>query len=258
MRKYLIAGNWKMNQNMAQTSAYFAELGQHLSAVPSGVKVLLCTPYTSLSVAVEGAKSVTGLSIGAQNVHEKDTGAYTGEISAAMLKELGIGYAIIGHSERRQYYNESDESVNAKTIKSLETGLTPVVCVGELLEERKAGKQFDVVKAQLHGALANIKADDVSKIVIAYEPVWAIGTGETATPEQAQDIHAFIRSELKAAYGEKIATEVYILYGGSMNPKNAAELLSCADVDGGLIGGASLKPADFYSIIKDAETLTKS
>jgi len=252
MRTYLIAGNWKMNQNIGETAAFFSALAEEINEVPQGVNVLICPTYTSLFAAVEGAKKIRGLHIGAQNLHFENSGAYTGEINADMIKETGATYVIIGHSERRQYFNETDETVNKKTKKALEKGLAPVVCIGEHLSERKAGKHFDVVKEQLIGGFEGISASDATGVVIAYEPVWAIGTGETASPEQAQEIHAFIRAELTLLYGSEVAESMLILYGGSMNPKNAEELLNCKDVDGGLIGGASLKADSFSAMIKTA------
>lgn len=252
MRNYLIAGNWKMNQSVAETEAFFSALAQEIKETPAGVELLICPTFTSLYAAVEGAKKIKGFNIGAQNMHFEDSGAYTGEINAEMIKQTGATYVIIGHSERRQYFNETDETVNKKTKKALQKGLVPVVCIGEHLSERKAGKHFDVVKEQLVGGFEGISASDATGVVIAYEPVWAIGTGETASPEQAQEIHAFIRQELTALYGADTAEAIQILYGGSMNPKNAEELLNCKDVDGGLIGGASLKADSFSAMIKTA------
>jgi triosephosphate isomerase len=252
MRTFLIAGNWKMNQNAAETKAYFKELSGHLSSAPDGVEVLICPVFTSLSAAIESSSGISGLHIGAQNLHFEDKGAFTGEVTASMIKETGATHVIIGHSERRQYFNETDETVNKKTVKALAAGLVPLVCVGELLNERKEGRHFDVVRKQVKEALKGISGIDAGRVVIAYEPVWAIGTGETASPEQAQEIHAFIRQELKKMYGAAEAGGIRILYGGSMNDANAQELLSMEDVDGGLIGGASLKPESFAKIIRFA------
>lgn len=255
MRPFLIAGNWKMNQTVAETASYFSELSSKLSEAPRGVHLLLCPTYTSLFEAVKGAEKIKGLAIGAQNMHYEDGGAFTGEITADMVKDTGASYVILGHSERREYYNETDETVNKKTHKALEAGLTPVVCVGEVLDERKADTHFDVVKKQVHAAVEGISAGHADKLVIAYEPVWAIGTGETASPEQAQEMHAFIRKELSQAFSSEVADKILILYGGSMKPANAEELLSCDDVDGGLIGGASLKPDSYFQIIEAAGKL---
>ncbi len=258
MRPFLIAGNWKMHQNAEETKSYFNTLSKEIKAAPEGVEMLLCPVYTSLKPAVDAASPVKGLHIGAQNMHYEDKGAFTGEITAAMIRETGAGYVIIGHSERRQYFNETDETVNKKTQKALQAGLVPVVCVGELLDERKKGVHENIVKDQVEAALKGISADAAGKIVIAYEPVWAIGTGETASPEQAQDMHAVIRKKVAGLYNGKIAGGMQILYGGSMNPGNAAELLGCEDVDGGLIGGASLKPDSFLEIVRAAEAQYKS
>jgi triosephosphate isomerase len=199
---------------------------------------------------------VQGVQVGAQNVHYEDNGAYTGEISTSMLKEVGCHYVIIGHSERREYFGETDEIVNKKVTKALAGGLSPILCVGEVLPERKANKQNEVVKTQLIKNLESVSAEALKKVVIAYEPVWAIGTGETASPEQAQEMHSFIRSVLMELYNDDVAQKVRILYGGSMKPDNAEELLSQNDVDGGLIGGASLKADSFYAIVEIANKLT--
>ncbi|MCH8567742.1 MAG: triose-phosphate isomerase [Balneolales bacterium] len=252
MRNLLIAGNWKMNQNNAETKAYFEGLSEIISEAPAGVELLLCPVYTSLAVAVETASSITGMHIGAQNLHFEDKGAYTGEITASMLSEIGVSHVLIGHSERRQYFNETDGTVNLKTKKALDANLVPVVCVGELLDERKSDTHFSVVKKQVTEGLKDVSLSNASKVVIAYEPVWAIGTGETASPDQAQEMHKFIRTELSKLYNEETADKIRILYGGSMNTGNAAELLSCSDVDGGLIGGASLKPESYAEIIDAA------
>ena len=255
MRNFLIAGNWKMNQNISDTKAFFTALSQKMTQTPTGVDVLICPTYTSLYTATETATPINGMNIGAQNLHFEDSGAFTGEITAEMIKQTGATYVIIGHSERRQYFNETDETVNKKTVKALASGLVPVVCVGELLGERKENKQFEVTKTQLSGAFKGISADDAAKVVVAYEPVWAIGTGETASPEQAQEMHAFIRKEIAALYNQQTADSIQILYGGSMKPENAEELLGCTDVDGGLIGGASLKPDSFFAMIDIAGNL---
>ncbi len=237
-RPYLIAGNWKMNQGPAQTEAFF---GAFSAPSHPEVEALLCVPFVSLQQALAKAGACR---IGAQNLHFEENGAYTGEISASMLQEMGVTHVIVGHSERRQYFGETDAIVLRKVKKALEHGLTPILCVGEVLAERKAGAQERVVGAQVDAVFGALSAAERMATVIAYEPVWAIGTGETATPEQAQAMHAFIRSRVPA--------EVRILYGGSMNAANAEALLSQPDVDGGLIGGASLKPDTFRSIVDTA------
>eukprot|EP01136_Pigoraptor_vietnamica_P024585 Opistho-1_new@77762 len=209
---------------------------------------VICPPYIHLnSLSQLGAGVVK---IGAQNCHQNESGAYTGEISAQMIKSTGSEYVIIGHSERRQYFAETDALLADKTVIALQHHLTPLFCIGETLDERNNGSYYKVLKTQLENGLFNLTADDFSKVVIAYEPVWAIGTGLTASPEQAQDIHAFIRAEIEAKYGFNVADETTILYGGSCNPKNAAELFAQKDIDGGLIGGASLKSRDFVDIVK--------
>jgi triosephosphate isomerase len=250
-RNYLIAGNWKMNSGSGKTAPFFNELSKMAGNVPGQVEMLICPPFVSLSEAAEAAKSIPGMHIGAQNLHFENDGAYTGEISAAMLKDAGCSHVIIGHSERREYFGETDQIIGKKIMKALENGLTPVVCVGEVLDQRKSGDHFRVVETQTRGALAGMGKADIEKIVIAYEPVWAIGTGETASPEQAQEMHAFIRKVLVEISGMDVASGIRILYGGSMKPDNAAELLGQTDVDGGLIGGASLK-ADSYAAIVQA------
>ncbi len=242
----LIAGNWKMNTTLDTARALAKDV---VAAVgdPGAVQVALCPPFVCLD-AVFNVLRGSDLKLGAQNSHHVDDGAYTGEISAPMLRSVGCDYVILGHSERRQYFGETDEGVNSKVRQALSHGLIPIVCVGEVLEERRAGHEQAVVKAQVEKALEGVTLADASHLVIAYEPVWAIGTGETATPEQAQEMHAFIRSLLKQQYGE-LAPDIHLLYGGSMKPDNAADLLSQPDVDGGLIGGASLKADAFAAIV---------
>jgi triosephosphate isomerase len=257
MRKFLIAGNWKMNHTPQMARSFFMDLSALTSTVGSAVDVLLCVPFISIESALDGARKVQGVHIGAQNLHFENDGAYTGEISASMLKEVGLRYVIIGHSERREYFGETDEIVNKKVKKALEAGLNPILCVGEVLAERKAGKQNDVVRTQLTGALKGIGGSAFNSLVIAYEPVWAIGTGETASPEQAQEMHAFIRNVVQELYSESDAQRVRILYGGSMKPDNAGELLGQPDVDGGLIGGGSLKAESFHSIVEIANERRK-
>lgn len=251
-RKAVIAGNWKMNNNRPQTKALIAELLAGLKT--SAVDVIVGVPFTNLETALQAAAG-TPVKVSAQNVHFAESGAYTGEISAAQLKELGVPYAIIGHSERRQYFGETDQTVNLRTKAALSAGIIPIVCVGEYLQERQDDITGEVLSRQLKLGLKGLTADEVAGLIIAYEPVWAIGTGETATAEQAQEACKLIRDVIVGLHGKATADSVVIQYGGSMNAKNARELLSKPDVDGGLIGGASLKSADFLSIINDANDL---
>jgi len=248
LRKAIIAGNWKMNKTRPQA----IELINQLKGITaSGCEVVVCVPYTNLATAVDSVKG-TAIKVGAQNVHYEEKGAFTGEISAEMLKETGVEYVIIGHSERRQYFGETDETVNKRTKAALKAGLIPIMCVGELLEEREADITAEVVSRQIKLNMAGFTADEVKKTVIAYEPVWAIGTGKTATAAQAGEACGLIRNVIAQLHGKDVANAVTIQYGGSMNAKNAAELLAQEDVDGGLIGGASLIAADFEVIIKSA------
>lgn len=255
MRKLLIAGNWKMNHAVAATVDFCRDL-RSLGLEGQRAEVLLFPPFTSIAAMVSLLQG-TPVHVGGQNLHQESKGAYTGEISALMLKEAGCSHVLIGHSERRQYFYESDAGVNAKTRKALEYGLTPVICIGETLEEREKGVTNAVIKTQLSGALEGFAPDAVRKTVIAYEPVWAIGTGLTATPEQAQEVHRYIRKLLADTTGADCAELLRILYGGSAKPDNAEELLSETDIDGLLIGGASLKADDFYRIIEIADTINK-
>jgi triosephosphate isomerase len=248
-RKYLIAGNWKMYKTTAEAKALVEEIVQ-LAGKQTDVGVAVCPPYTSLA-AVSPILENSNVALGAQNLHPKAEGAYTGEISAQMLRDLYVSYVIIGHSERRQYFAETDASVNEKTHAALAASLKPIVCVGETIQEREAGRTLDVVGTQMRDGLKGLTADAADALVIAYEPVWAIGTGKTATPAMAQEVHAAIRKMLVAQLGEA-GNKVRILYGGSMKPENAAELLEQPDIDGGLIGGASLKAKSFYQIIEAA------
>jgi triosephosphate isomerase len=249
MRKKIVAGNWKMNLDYANGISLFSEIVNMVRDEKKGDQIaIICSPYIHLnSLAKLGGDVVK---IGAQNCHQNDSGAFTGEISAGMIKSVGCEYVIIGHSERRQYFAESNELLAAKTVKVLENGLSPIFCIGETLEERENGTYFDVLKTQLEQGVFGLSAADFAKVVIAYEPVWAIGTGLTASSDQAQEVHAFIRKEIAAKYSNDIAEDTTILYGGSCNPKNAAELFAQADIDGGLIGGASLKSRDFVDIVK--------
>ncbi len=250
MRKPIIAGNWKMNK----TAAECRELVTALAPKIEGAKcdVVICVPFTDVALAAELVKG-TDIAVGAQNIAWADSGAFTGEISAAMLKEAGATYVIIGHSERRQYFGETDKSVNARLVQALKNGFTPIVCVGELLAERESGETEKVCRTQVVGAFDGISAADAAKVVIAYEPVWAIGTGKTATDEQANETIGYIRSVVKELYGAAVADGMRIQYGGSMNAKNVAGLMAQPEIDGGLIGGASLKPDDFAIIVNTAK-----
>ena len=250
MKQKLIAGNWKMNGSLTANEALLGEIQHGLAQAFNGRKaqVAVCVPAAYLS-QVQQITQGSGIELGSQDVSAQEQGAYTGEISCAMLKDFGVRYAIVGHSERRQYHAETDALVAAKAQRALAAGITPIVCVGETLAEREAGKTEEVVKRQL-AAVIHANGHCISEIVVAYEPVWAIGTGKTATPEQAQAVHAVLRAQLKAA--TEHSDRVQILYGGSMNAANAAELLAQADIDGGLIGGAALKSADFLTIIAAA------
>ena len=245
MGKYIIAGNWKMNKLPSETYDFVKEVAEATKG--ASCEVVCCTPYACLAPAVEAAKG-THVKIGAENLHFEDKGAFTGEVSADMLVDLGVQYVIIGHSERRAYNNETDETVNKKIIKALEKGLIPIVCVGESLEEREAGITMDLISIQIKKAFANISAADAAKVVVAYEPIWAIGTGKTATDDQAEEVCGGIREILASLYDDTTAAAITIQYGGSMNAGNCAGLLAKPNIDGGLIGGASLKSADFAVI----------
>ncbi|MCQ2426655.1 MAG: triose-phosphate isomerase [Lachnospiraceae bacterium] len=249
-RKAVIAGNWKMNMTPSQAKTLIEEL-KPLVAGKNGCEVIVCVPFVDLTTAVEAVKG-SDIKVGAQNVHFADKGAYTGEISAAMLKEVGAEYVVIGHSERRQYFGETDVTVNQRVTAAVRAGLKPILCVGELLEQRDQGITAEIVSLQTKIALSGITAEEMKQIIIAYEPVWAIGTGRTATAEQAEEVCAVIRDVLKGLYGEEIAEAVTVQYGGSMKPGNAAELLAKTNVDGGLIGGASLVAKDFAAIVDAA------
>ena len=249
-RKTIIAGNWKMNKTLSETRAFAEEL-KPLLGKPKWCEVVLCVPYVNIQTAVRLFKECR-VAIGAENCHYESHGAYTGEVSCEMLKEMGVKYVIIGHSERRQYYNETDFTVNKKVHAALEAGLYPIVCVGESLEQRELGVTMDLISYQVKAALAGVPADKMRHVVIAYEPIWAIGTGKTATAEQANEVCEAIRAVIRKLYGARVARSVTIQYGGSMNAKNAQELLAQPDVDGGLIGGASLKAPDFVQIINAA------
>jgi triosephosphate isomerase len=251
MRKKIVAGNWKMNKSLAEAEALTKELIAATRQVDSKVTIVLCTPYTYL-LPVKAMLAGTGLAVGAQNCSEHESGAYTGEISAPMLQSMGIPYVIIGHSERRQYFGENGQLLAKKVDRALAAGITPIFCCGEPLAVRESGEHETLVKQQVGESLFHLPADKLERIVIAYEPVWAIGTGKTATSAQAQEMHAVIRKHLGGKYGASVAERIPILYGGSVKPENAQELFGCPDVDGGLVGGASLKSSDFNGIIRGA------
>ena len=247
MSRKIVAGNWKMNKSMTEAQALVQELNGMAGAWPSDVKVIISPPTLYLTqIAVNTGDN---LHVAAQNCHAEKSGAYTGEVSAVQLKSSGVNFCILGHSERRQYFGETDESVNAKVKSCLAEGITPIVCIGELLEEREAGREFSVVETQLKGGLEGLSSEEIEKCIVAYEPVWAIGTGKTASSDQAQEIHAFIRTKLSEISSQEVADTVSILYGGSCKPANAKEIFSKPDVDGGLIGGASLNASDFNALI---------
>ncbi len=246
MRTPLIAGNWKMNTDSESAAALASGIAARAGEV-SAAELLVCPPSIFLT-GVRDAIGGAAVGLGAQNMYHEPKGAFTGEISAAMLTSIGATYVILGHSERRHVFGETDEEVNKKTVAALGAELKPIVCVGELLEEREAGRTAEVIRSQFEGSLAGISADDMANVVIAYEPVWAIGTGKVATPEQAEEVHADLRKQLVDRYNAELAESVRILYGGSVKPDNAAELLSQANIDGALIGGASLKADDFLAI----------
>jgi triosephosphate isomerase len=245
MRKKIIAGNWKMNKTPSQTAELINRLKDKVNSTV--VDVVFCVPYVDLSVAMDALKD-TNIAVGAQNMHCLDSGAYTGEISAPMLAEIGVKYVIIGHSERRQYFADTNEKVNLKTKQALKYNLVPIVCVGESLDQRKQGITIDFVRLQVRIAFLDITAEQAKKVIIAYEPIWAIGTGETATSEQAEEVCAAIRRIIFEIYDQTVADEIRIQYGGSVNGENASELFRMKNIDGGLVGGASLKP-EFEKIV---------
>lgn len=249
-RKTIIAGNWKMNMLASQVKPFADDL-KNFAPKAKWCETLVCVPYVMIPAALKAFKN-TRVIVGAENLNENEKGAYTGEVSANMLADLGVKYVIIGHSERRQYYGETDISVNKKVHAALNAGINPIICVGESLEQRELDITIELITLQVKTALAGVPADKMRRIVIAYEPIWAIGTGKTATAEQANEVCAAIRGVIRKLYGARIARAVTIQYGGSMNEKNAAELLSQPDIDGGLIGGASLVPEKFAAIIDAA------
>lgn len=253
MRRVIIAGNWKMNKNISESLELANSIKRSVYDIQE-IEIVLCPPFTSLSDVKEVIMD-TNIRLGAQDVYWEKEGAFTGEVSAGMLKNIGCAYCVIGHSERRQFFHETNEAVNKKARALLREGIRPIVCVGEKLEERKAGNAFAVVKDHVVNSLAGITRDEMLNTVIAYEPVWAIGTGVNATKDQAEEVHKYIRDLLKNMYGEEIANSVRIQYGGSVKPENIKELISEPDVDGALVGGASLKADSFTQIIKNCLTL---
>lgn len=252
-RRYFIAGNWKMNKTSSEAAALAKGVVEAVGKVES-VDIAVCPTFTSLESASRELAGST-VKLGAQNMYFEKSGAFTGEISADMLKELGCTYVILGHSERREYFKECDCLINKKVKAALEAGIKPILCVGETLGQREAGQTINVVSAQTKGGLESLTSEQAANVVIAYEPVWAIGTGKTATPEMAQEVHAEIRKVLAGMFGDETAEGMQILYGGSMKPENADQLLAQKDIDGGLIGGAALKADSFAALVKSAEKL---
>ena len=251
MRKKIVAGNWKMNLDYEEGLSLFSEVINMVHDEITGKQhVVVCSPFIHLHSLAQMAKGYTKVSLGAQNAHQAESGAYTGETSAKMIHSTGAEYVILGHSERRQYFGETNELLAKKTDTALKNSLKPIFCIGETLQEREANQHFDVIKTQLAEGVFHLDATQFALLVLAYEPVWAIGTGVTASSAQAQEIHVFIRKEIAAKYGQQVADNTTILYGGSCNPKNAGDLFAQPDIDGGLIGGASLKSRDFVDIAK--------
>ncbi len=251
MRRKIIAGNWKMFNNLSETVKLIEELKAKINNEALNCDVIVCPPYTSLETADRSIKG-SAIKLGAQNMYFEENGAFTGEVSASMLKSTGCEFVILGHSERRTIFKESDELINKKIKKALASGLKPIFCIGETLQEREEGITEKVVKTQVVNGLKDISAEEMGKIIIAYEPVWAIGTGKTATPDQAQEVHAVIRNLIAELYSKEVAYNLVIQYGGSVKPDNAAQLLSQPDIDGALVGGACLKADSFFAIIKAA------
>jgi triosephosphate isomerase (TIM) len=249
MRKKIIAANWKMNMTLGETAAFFEKFLRELGD-DRRVEVVIVPPFTALAKANEILRDVQNVKLGAQNMHWEKPGAFTGEISAEMLRELLVNYVVLGHSERRTLFGETDAIVNKKVHAALNNALRPIVCIGETLAERDAGRVEEVLETQASGSLAGLTGEQMEETVIAYEPVWAIGTGRTASPQQAQEAHAFIRGQISTLFGPEVAAKVRIQYGGSVKPNNAGELMSQADIDGALVGGASLDPRGFAEIIQ--------
>ncbi|MBU2447179.1 MAG: triose-phosphate isomerase [Bacteroidetes bacterium] len=251
MRKKVVAGNWKMYKDKSETIELISGLKEKLSKFNSEVEVIICPPFTSIEIAKELLKGSV-IHLGAQNMHFEDEGAFTGEISAKMLKSFGVEYVILGHSERRSIFREDDKMINKKVLKAVSVGLKPIFCIGETLEERENNKTFDVIARQLTEGLSSISNEHLNEIIVAYEPVWAIGTGKTATPSQAEEVHKYLRKLIEEKFGRSFAESMRILYGGSVKPDNAKELFSQPNIDGGLIGGACLKADSFYDVINSA------
>jgi len=249
-RRLLIAGNWKMNKAADEAAELAGQIATDVGKTTE-VGVAICPPFTALET-VARAISESNVQLGAQNMHHEASGAFTGEVSASMLRQLFVNFVILGHSERRQYFHEDDAFINKKVLAALGSNLKPILCVGETLEQREAGETMDVVRSQVLGGLDGVEAKDTEALVIAYEPVWAIGTGKTATPDMAQEVHAGIRAILAGKYSEDTASKIRILYGGSMKPANADELLAMSDIDGGLLGGASLEAKSFIKLVQSA------
>ncbi|MFE5322850.1 triose-phosphate isomerase [Paenibacillus sp. NPDC056579] len=250
MRKPIIAGNWKMFKTVSEAVAFVNEVKG--KAEVDGVDSVICAPFTNLPALVEAVKGTT-LKVGAQNLHFEDNGAFTGEISGVMLKDLGVDYVIIGHSERRAYFAETDETVNKKVHAAFKHGLTPIVCVGEKLEEREAGETKAVCKVQTEAAFAGLSAEQAAQVVIAYEPIWAIGTGKSSTAADANEVISYIRELVAGLYGQQVADAVRIQYGGSVKPNNIGEYMQESDIDGALVGGASLEPASYIALVEGAK-----
>ncbi|GFZ94591.1 triosephosphate isomerase [Paenibacillus marchantiophytorum] len=248
-RKPIIAGNWKMFKTVSEAVSFVNEIK---GSTVEGVESVICSPFTNLPALVEAAKG-TDVHVGAQNLHFEDNGAFTGEISGVMLKDLGVEYVIIGHSERRAYFAETDDIVNKKVVAAFKHGLTPILCVGEKLEEREAGQTKDVCKVQTEAAFASLSAEQAAQVVIAYEPIWAIGTGKSSTAEDAQDVIGYIRQLVSGLYGAAVADAVRIQYGGSVKPNNIAEYMAQPDIDGALVGGASLEAASYIQLVQGAK-----
>ena len=251
-RKPIIAGNWKLNKTLKEAIELVTLLKRRIGDLQN-VEIVVCPPYTALSEVSEILMECD-IRLGAQDIYWEEKGAFTGEVSASLVKDAGAQYVIIGHSERRQFFHETDETVNKKTKAALKSHLTPIVCVGETLSERESKKTFKVIETQLKGGFVNLSPEEMKQLVIAYEPVWAIGTGKVATPEQAQEIHAFIRKELSEAFGSEVAQNMRILYGGSVKPDNISSLMGEADIDGALVGGASLDANQFSEIVRGANS----
>ena len=251
MRKKIVAGNWKMNLNFEDGVSLFSEIVNMVKdEIVGNQEVIVCTPFIHLSTVAKLSENVKNVHIGSQNIHQAESGAYTGEVSASQIISVGVEYVILGHSERRAYFGESDSLLAEKVNAALKHDLKPIFCIGETKEERESGKFFEIIKTQLTDGVFHLSKEEFAKVVLAYEPVWAIGTGLTASPEQAQEVHAFIRETIAKHYDEVTAEATTILYGGSCNPSNAPTLFSQKDIDGGLIGGASLKSRDFLEIVK--------